>query len=248
MKRRVVTVPVPSIPVSVSFIGLIFCLAVIANDIPHWLHSVISCVIWAPSLWNVYGGVRRIGYNNEPITLAVGTEQPEALPEPETRRPLAFPPEDNQCFVCGNYDQHRQEVFGDASHATCREWLGDTWPMPSWNIYYREYNQRAISRSIYVSGGGFYRTNLATLPGTTTRQQLIDHCNKDPMMIRYLPKGLTAELVMFDGGQTIKFDIPKPQEPTDPELAEAFYNNEGMTADEWLVDQYRKSISEEDPT
>lgn len=245
MKRHSVTIPVPNAVTSFSIVVGLFFLGMIADAVPGWVRLIVNFVIWIPATWNFYGGVRRLGYNKTPLTLTIGKETPELAPEPEVRRPLAFPPEDNQCFVCGNYDYERQDVFGDAAHATCREWLGDTWPMPSWRIYYSEYNRRPIGRYTYAYGAGYYKTDVAHLPGTTTRQQIVDHCNNDPTLIRYLSKGLTAELVMFDGGHTVKFDIPKPNEPTDPELDEAFYNNEGMTADEWLMDQYRKSLLKE---
>lgn len=245
MKRRSVTIPVLNAPTSFAIIGAIFCLSLIAPNMPSWFHSFISIFIWFPSAWNFYSGVRRLGYDNKPVTLTIGKKIPELTPEPETRQPLAFPPDDNQCFVCGNYDYERQDVFGDAAHATCREWLGD-WKIPNWVIYYREYNHRTLTVSGRLTyGSGYYKTNLAHLPGTTTRQQIIDYCNNDPGLIRYLSKGLFAELVMPDGGNTIKFDIPEPQEPIAPELAEAFYNNKGMTADEWLMAQYRKSLLKE---
>jgi len=205
MKRRAVTVPVQSWG-QLAFMDCI-TISSFCSDLyhPFWPLNFFATIL---TVWNMYSLVRLMWGNGEPITLAVGRKPVVEIAPPAPRTPVAFPPEPNQCFVCGTYDEHRQDVFGDASHAVCREWLGD-WPIPNWVIYCRDYRSSSYFADAHQTrGSGYYKTNLSHLPGTTPRQHVIDYCHNDPVLIRYLNRDLYAELETPDG-RAIKLDIPQ---------------------------------------
>jgi|SRR3954470_14208539 hypothetical protein len=243
MKRRAVTVPVLSYG-QLAFLNAMTVSSFFADlHHPYWPLRMFSTIL---NVWCVYSTLRLMTRNGQPLTLTVGKENPDRISAaPEKREPAAFPPEPNQCFVCGNYDPHRFEVFGEAAHATCLEWLGD-WPMPSWRICCRD---RADNHGFRTDGyiayrAGHYLVDLGSLPGTATRQQIIDHCNSNTTLRRRLDRGLVAELEM-PNGRTIRYDIPASGTPIDSETAKAFYNEEGSTVDERMMALYRKRILKE---
>lgn len=79
----------------------------------------------------VAANVYRFAFSRtDPIGIPVPWTRPVAVIEPPRRQPSAYPPEPDQCYVCGMHDPQRVEAFGTATHPECEEWLGD-WKPPA---------------------------------------------------------------------------------------------------------------------
>lgn len=230
MKRSTVTIPTLPWPVISAMWWLCFVIDLFVH--PHYLAQIITT---APMLWAGCSTYQRIFHKGADLPVPVGKAPPPPSLPPPPRLPKAFPPEPGQCFICGTYDHDREAVLGDAAHATCREWLGD-WKTPNWQISYRT---RQEEETFYTINGrpaythGLRHITIATLPGTTTRRQVIDHCHTH--LGSYRNDSLRAELDLPDG-TTTDFYIPAEparNKPIDLAVVQAFYNNEGMTVTEF---------------
>lgn len=105
-------------------------------------------------------------------SLTIGKKPVEIPPpEPEERLPLAFPPKPTQCYICGNYDLNRKEVFGTSAHATCEEWLGP-WKPPQWSIRYQ------ANFDLTLSGHRIYGFSALSHDGWATEEEMLEFCLK----------------------------------------------------------------------
>lgn len=121
-------VPIPVL----DFIPALIVGMVAFGVISMWAQTYFAIVAWSSEGAYLYYCLTRLAnHNGRPMHVPIPWRTPRAVaiePAPEPRTPRAWPPADGQCFICGGFDEERQRVFGNATHPTCKEWLGDWKP------------------------------------------------------------------------------------------------------------------------